>query len=117
MTMAVAVRGERSPVAMGTAAAALDDKPALRAWVAAHEREGRRMAIPTDALYAQWVGVDPGAWSKWKRGLVPVPPKQGRRLVALFDHDPKWEGLWQRLLAEQDRRELRRAREARPPEN
>jgi len=116
MAMAVAVRGEGPPVGMGTAAEA-DDRPALKAWVAAHEREGRRMGIPTDALYAQWIGVDAGAWSKWKRGLVPVPPKQGRRLVALLDRDPRWEGLWLRLLAEQDRRALRRARAARPPED
>ena len=116
MTMAVAVRGERPPAAMGAAADA-DDRPALRAWVHAHERECRRMAIPTQDAYAQWLGVDPGAWSKWRNGRVPVPPKQGRRLVTLLDHDPRWEGLWQRLLAEQDRRELRRAREARPPED
>lgn len=81
----------------------LAQRPALRAWNAAHTRERKRMGLRTFDAYAQWLGVDPADESRWRRGLVPVPPKQGRRIVALFDHDPRWPGLWTRLLLEQER--------------
>lgn len=87
-------------------------RPALRSWVAAHQRERKRMGIPTQDAYAQWLGIDPANWSRWKRGLVPVPAKQGRRLVLLFDHDARWQALWLRLSQEQEQRAIRGARPA-----
>ena len=83
-------------------------RPALRAWRAELERERKRMGIPTQEGLAQWAGFDPGDLSNWRSGSEPVPLRQGRRLVALFDHNPRWEGLWLRLAQEQEQVALRR---------
>ena len=88
----------------------LASRPALRAWNAAHERERKRMGFPTYDAYAAWAGVDPALLSKWRRGKRPVPAPAGRKLVALFDHDPRWEGLWLRLWQEQELLALRQER-------
>lgn len=82
------------------------ERPALRAWRAAHERERKRMAIKTQHDYALWIGVDPGQWSKWCSGRMPVPGPQGRRLALLLDHEPRLPDLWLRLSQEQERRAL-----------
>ncbi len=84
------------------------ERPALRAWRAELERERKRMGIPTQEGLAQWAGFDPGDLSNWRSGSKPVPRRQGRRLVALFDHNPRWEGLWLRLAQEQEQVALRR---------
>jgi hypothetical protein len=83
------------------------DRPVLRAWVAEHElaeheRERKRMGLRTQQDYAQWIGVDPAQWSKWRSATLPVPRKQGRRLAQLLDHNPRIASLWLRLALEQE---------------
>jgi len=90
-------------------------RPALRAWNTAHERERRRMGLVTQDAYAQWIGVDPGNWSKWRRGRRPVPGPEGRRIAALLVHDPRWPGLWLRLVQEQELLALEEERAAPGP--
>ena len=86
---------------------ALASRPALRAWRAELERERKRMGLPTQEALAQWAGCDPGDLSNWRSGSKPVPRRQGRRLVTLFDHNPRWAGLWLRLTQEQEQVALR----------
>jgi hypothetical protein len=74
----------------------------LRAWVAEHNRERKRMGLRTQQAYCQWVAVDPAQWSKWCAGVLPVPRRQGRRMVALLDHNPRLASLWLRLAVEQE---------------
>lgn len=102
MAIAAAVAYGGPPGAPG-----LGMRPALRAWKAELERERKRMGIRTQEGLAQWAGVDPGDLSNWRSGSKPVPRKQGRRLVALFDHNPRWEGIWLRLAQEQEQQALR----------
>ena len=94
--MAVAVAALTIPIGGGV------ERPALRAWKQAHERERKRMGLRTQDAYAQWLGIDPAQWSKWRTAARAVPVRQGRRLVALFDHDQRWAGLWLRLAQEQE---------------
>lgn len=99
-TTVMAARG--SLAAAGSIGAGGGARPALGAYFAAHDRERRRMGIPTQEGYAQWAGVDPADWSRWRRGRTAIPGHQGRRMVALFDHEPRWRQLWLRLVQEQE---------------
>ena len=100
--------------APGRGGAARVQRPVLRAWVAEHDRERKRMALFTQQAYAQWLGVDPAQWSKWRSGALPVPRKQGRRLVVLLDHNPRIASLWLRLVIEQEQLAITGGPSARP---
>ena len=73
------------------------------------------MGLRTQQAYAQWIGVDPRSGASGARRRSPCRGRQGRRLAALLDHNPRIASLWLRLAQEQELVALAAAATGGPP--